>query len=383
MVKFSKLGAAALALALTVTFVAPTQVKAWSAESSVDVDYSTDDKGVITYKNNANGKTWTSDDEDYLKEYEGKQVEYKEDTIDIETKAYTEFTIGTKPGEADIDKIKAKSGKGNISFKVVSKSSILRDAKFKDICSKDDKGNYYYYYQGKKINVPEADLEKSAGYVSVTLRVYGKKVGKTVLEYKTKDKDGKVVGKNKLTVNVKDDAAAITKITYGGKVLISSTLTEINTNSYDGVYGDGEFGDEPRYSGTYVTKKSGKFKATAGKGYKIVAVYARVYNDYELSEDGEQYNHKKTNNGFAKGTRTYGIEGNDNSPYTWTKIKNGGKLTLSKVPTEKTPAHTDEYVSSTGYTSNFATTTVKVVYQHKKSKKFGVYNVPITLRLKK
>lgn len=381
MVKFSKIGAAALALALTVTFVAPTQVKAWYAYDDVDIDYTTDADGKRTYKNNATGKTWT-DEDDAATEAAARNVEFAQDSIDVETNTYTEFSITTKRGETQIDKIKAKSGKGNISFKVVSKTESYKDKTFKDVCSTDSNGKYYYYYQGKKIEIPEADLEKSAAYVSVTLRVYGKNVGKTVLQYKTKDKDGKVIANKKLTINVKDNASAITKITYGGKLVYSSSLTDIDVKSYDGKYGYGRYTGEPSLYGTYVTKKSGKIKVTAGKGYKVVAIYVQKDNDYELNEDGSYVN-KKSNNGFKVGTKTFGITGDDEATYTWSKIKNGGKLTLSKVPDSKSAPYTKDTAAYTGYSSNFATTTVKVIVQNKKSKKFSEQQIGITLRLKK
>ena len=392
MVKFSKIGAAALALALTVTFVAPTPVKAYTVDEYdyYNVDYTTDANGVRTYTNKITKKTWT-DDSTSAEKYDAQNVPFTAKNIEVQVNDYATYEIESDFGGYTISDVKIKKGKDVATVKLQGSTSD-KDWEYSWFCQTDAQGKHYYYNNdGKRVDVSDEEYAKTTCKAAAVIRIFGKKTGKATIQYNVKDVNGKVIAKKTLKVVVKDEILKIKSVSFAGEKISYERasaadrakkrlgLGHTNGRQYY-TYPD----DDSVYYYDFVTKKkSGKFKVTPGAGYKVTAVYVGTENEWITDPDETDGSliQKKTNNGIAKDTRTDGIEGNDNSTYVWSKLRNGKKITLSKVPAYKKNRKTSDYEASNE--SNYSTTRVRVVVQNKKTKEFSVSTYNIACIIKK
>lgn len=374
MVKFSKLGAAALALALTVTFVAPTPVNAYTVEvDSANVDYSKSGD-VTTYKNKANGKTWTSNSKQSEID-DALNVAYQPKNIEVEVNSSSTYTISSGYGGYKITDVKIKKGKNVITAKVQGTSSS------KDIpyyfCETDEQGKHYYYDQyGKKVEVSDEEYAKTTTIGTATVRIFAKKAGTAVIQYKVEDVDGKVIATKSLKVVVKDEILTFKSVSFAGdKISYDPSATQNQKKKLSIGYAT-DMGYSSAGYDFVTTKKGGKFKVTPAANYKVTAVWVGTENEWIPDPDSKygSYMQKKSNNGIAKDSQVDGIEGNDEATTVWTKKRNGAKITLSKN-LQKSNYKSDYSVSSSerGYT----VTEVRVIVQHKKTKQY--FTIPFDI----
>lgn len=386
--KFSKLGATALALALSLTMVAPISANAaykvalpdsfedkYEGITQADqIKENRDSSGkVVSYTDLVSGETVTEEAD--LKDY---SVPKK---VQIPVKEWCEIWVYLKDGECEVKKVKSSS-KDTIKASLC-KFHVQEKTTEKVWTGKDAGGTYYWdAITDKKVYISSADAAPNGSYGRYRIRLYANKAGTSTVSYKVYD----YTGAKKKTVKIKVTAkeiAPFASVTFGGKsVLIDQTKGATNSNFYSeskNVLGDM----------VYTTKKSGKFRIKMNKGYKLMKVITGTQNGYEI---------KKNDEIGANGEKSYPIKsefktdypGTFSSSYTWKDrgTKKSFKLKLSTNPsTYEYEKFTYTYKGNPTWESrqgsHFSQTPVKIYFQDKNTKKMYVYETTIIRLLDK
>ncbi|WP_029320796.1 hypothetical protein [Butyrivibrio sp. AE3004] len=416
MTRFTRLGAAALAMALSITLVTPVSVNAmtdvdYKGSATADGTLDTTKDYTVTETRKETGKTYS-----YTKTADGKStydssardeaLRYYVGTpskVNVAVENYSTFSIALNYGET-LDSVKVIKGKKNITLKKVGESTNT-GYPTKD---KDTKTYYFTNRDGSKAftTLTEANYTEEAWLAlqkkrsSFNYRLFGKSIGTAKIQYKVKDEAGKVTKKT-ITVNVTKDAAAFKSITYAGKELLYDYSKGANNNKYI-------YSGKSKYGVGYTTKKSGKLKVKMNKDYRLVNIWVEKDNDWVLEADSSNYDDEY-------GTRTEtelvhqkggvdlnsdgdcfdtidGLSEGSKKTSNFTKLKNGGKLTLGKVADNKTD-YSYSYqgkkysktssLSTSKYDGNMATTAIHFIYQNKITKAYSSRTEYITLRISK
>ena len=413
-----RLGAMALAAAMTITLIAPVSAKAsFYYDTDNSAEYKKNDKGEITgktqtgtkYTNKVTGETYTYD----YKAYKSTGDYYKATLYDngirksliVGTNDYNEIKVNLDPGST-ITSIKVSKGKNLIT---------LTQSKFESEVVEPDwdseaKKFYFRKLTGDKEYIALSELHTPAEWEaakrvknSYAYRVYGKKKGNAEVKITVKDAAGKVKT-TKVKVPVSDENRRITKVTYAGKALTMDYNKGSNNSGYYAKQSSNKAGN------FYVTKKSGKFKVTLGQNYKFIAAYVIKPNPYTTKTDtvdNSSSSHKDVTTTtesirqYAYGIDLNGdgdfedtINGINESSYknkSFVKVGNNRKITLNTIPnkTDKTVVRTygdqGQYTSTERHmsNSNLATTEVIVVYQDKLTKEFLTETYSIKYRASK
>lgn len=393
-------GAMALAAAMAVTMVAPMSVKAEVYDGATEVfdidrtgsstiiegETPYDDDAVsrtytsTVYKNRITGDSWNASTVDDNAEWKATHYYKERKKATIGTGEYRYSYYSSFAGE-EVGKLKVTKGKGVVTIKEVG------SGEYTDYPEYDSKTKEVYFQledHSRKV-VATSDTWPTVDQMNgwkVTqhwkaFRIYAVKPGTAKLSIKVGDK------KIKNTVTVADDARIFQKVTYAGQEL-----------SYN-LDGDQVWGKSKNANGlNYVTKKSGKFRATMGKDYKFVKAFvikSSPYVEKNASVDGWNYNWTKRQpttgidlNGDGDTLDT--IYGLDERLYTKNQVqiikKNGKKIKLDKITeNEKKNISSASFNSKSSSKDNVAETTrVVVVYQNKSTKTYGTRDFYITYR---
>ena len=349
-----------------------------------------DNDGNVTYTNKANGKTYTvyangtkvGDDTYRIKSKEA----IKRDTVELGY--YKEIKICLPYGQSSISNLKIKKGKGIITAKICKKT-IVKGEKVQ--VTKNPDGSYYYRDRltGEIVNIG-SQSEMYADYADYKVRVYGKKLGKAVLEYQINDSNGNKIAKKKIKIDVKENGNAIVSATFAGKSLLLDYSKNGNNKNY--IYNNGT-----KSGAKFTAKKSGKFKVKLSGNYRLKAIYVERLHGYEkvTPMPGPFYDGWDINP-ISKGLDLNGdgdfndiIDGFEESKSTtvyYQKIKNGQKIVLNKQPA----IGGNDYIDKTDGSrhtltdnANTRSTTVYVVYQDKRTGSYYWWKTDICRLVKK
>jgi len=408
--KFSKIGASAIALALSVVLASPVTASATYYDidrtGTTTIDEDGDANHSITsttYRNKITNETYTYDNNgnrsgDYSKATKGYQTGIVKKLL-IGTDSYNDYDIALDYGEALEGSVKIKSGKDVITLKKVGEYETT------DYPTWDSETEQYYFpnVDGSKQLLGKLDTEGAYEAAKKTrhayyYRLFGKKPGKAKLEFKYKNKAGKKVTV-KPVITVSDDARVFQSVSYAGK-LLTYDLSKSGNNSKN-------LASQTTNKGGigYTTKKSGKFKVKMGKNYKFVTAYVVTNTEY-VNKPYNNTNSYSSSSGSNLSRRPTGgidlnkdgdtldtINGIDERNYNRKNvkiIKNNAKISLGKNPEKINSTYTYTYdegkrseSSKQTYTSNMDNTEVIVVYQNKLTKNFSASHFTITLRTSK
>ncbi len=332
--KFSKLCAAALAMALSITMVAPISANA-------QVYWEKDANGVKTYKSDESDKTIKSN------EVEGESSDImlalasKRKTVTISTNSYNEVVpfVTTK----DVAKFENfKSNKKDLKVKVISKIETDDTSKgtefVYDYKTKADGKYHYKNVKGDIVDVAKLDeCPKGNAEGIYGVRLYAKKAGTYKIKYEAKLKNG---GTEKLTLKViaKDNGEAIKDVTFAGKSLTTSYIDDPESHELKNnrLWTKG-FGKDTTLA------KSGKIHVTMNENFKLKKI---EYGVIETETVDGTIVPKDADNSLDP----------DNTKIAWKKVKNGKKIKLSKVDFEK------ENYNKNGLRINFNGNTTTVTY---------------------
>lgn len=347
--KISKLGASAMAFALSCALLSPVTVNAAIYDGNVDKTYSyegTDEYEVYTNrdtKQSLSSKDYDSLDADDLSSV--RKTQY------ISTNCYYSISLKTT---IDANKItNFKSNKKALKVKVsrIDETTLDKATAAYDYESKDGK----YYYRDVDGNVQSVDsydkLPKRTSYGTYNVRLFTKTPGTYKLSYDVALTNGTTVKKT-LKVVAKADGSAIKTITYAGQnVYLSANEALTKKYSYESVKGQ-------QYD---TTKKSGRLKVTMNDGFKLKKI-----------EVGTPHLTTKTEkNGTTSVVRDYDVNKTEGSYYTWKTVKNGKKIKLSSVDESTLTDGTHKYTQKTNIRESkglVATTVIRVTYFDKKNK---------------
>lgn len=342
--KFSKLCATALAMALSITMVAPISANA-------QVYWEEDANGVKTYKSDESDKTIKSN------EVEGEPTDImlalvsERKTVTISTNSYNEVVpfITTK----DVAKFENfKSNKKDMKVKVISKVENDDTTKGKpdyDYMTKADKKFHYKNVKGDIVDVANLDeCPKGDAQGIYGVRLYAKKAGTYKLKYEAKLKNG---GTEKLTLKViaKDNGEAIKDVTFAGKSLTNCYRDD--PESYElknnRLWTKG-FGKDTTLA------KSGKIHVTMNENFKLKKIEYGVVET--KTEDGIIVPKEADNS----------LDPND-TKIAWKKVKNGKKIKLSKVDLDR--RNINQNGLRVNYNGNTTTVTyIRITYKDTKAK---------------
>ncbi|WP_026491993.1 hypothetical protein [Butyrivibrio sp. XPD2002] len=365
MVKISKIGAAAIALALSITLITPM-----SAKAEIIKTYEKD--GSITLKNEDTGRSFNT--KDFVAD-EAIDEDYIEEQLEImatsETKAITITTNSKNEGIGIIttcDVAKCKNFKANkkaLKVKIIQKDEYTDTSTTKkndyDIKGKD--GLYYYRnLDGEIVKKELKDCPKGVDYGIYAIRLYTEKAGTYKVTYEAVLKDG-TTAKRSFKVIAVADSAAFKSITYAGKVLAYSVKTKDAPENRVWSQGYG-------YGAT--TSKSGKIQVTMNENFKLkkIEVGKEVYKEIPGTKD-------VSTKAYADGDYTSSLERYNEKTISWKKVKNGKKIKLNKED------NTDKHDYWVGHEykdkGTYSTTYIRVTYYDKKNKTTERYVVPIYL----
>ncbi|WP_175475340.1 hypothetical protein [Butyrivibrio sp. ob235] len=293
-------------------------------------------------------------------------------------------------------------------------TSVNKTTFIKDI-NKDDKGFYYVADNGsdEQIYVPSADTKVNASYARISIRVFGKKAGKSVVSFDIYDINGAKTGSAKVTV-VSTKDKDIESITFAGKSLEQGDTIGKTDNKY--IYK----GKDINTFYEYTTKKAGKLKVKAGKNTKLVRIQVGVLEKYTwnntMDPDYGEYNYStadrtNTNTTAYETTENHPVDLNGDGDYDdvidgmsergvkfrYKTVKNNKKITLGKLPeyrnenssrsaTYTANADMNASESTTINTlsgENVAPTMIKVTVYNKVDKEYTDYYYVINKRIKK
>lgn len=385
MMKFTKFGAAALAMALSVTLVAPIGANA-AYKNNVPYTFSNryagiteveqiktneDASGNISYTDITTGKTVTE---------EADLVDYTiPKKMQIPVNEWVQFRVDLGNGDCEVKKVKSSS-KGTIKAKL-AKTFTQNKTKEKKICSKDEKGTYYIdYVTEKKVYVANEDAAPNGSYGTYYIRLYATKAGTSTVSYQVYDNTGAKVKKVKVKVTAKE-VTPFASVTFAGKsLLVDQTKGATNANTIGG----------DKFVNSYTTKKSGKVRIKMNKGYKLVKVITGTENGYTVKKaEGlapssyDEYSEQIK----ADFKSDWGKFGKD---YTWTDrgSKKNFKLKLSTTPLsyeyQKQGKNGDASEELRSITSSpFSYTPVYIYFVDKNTKKLYRFHTAIYRLLEK
>jgi len=341
--KFPKLGATALALALSLTMVAPL-----SANAAIITNYDADGK-VVSYTNEDTGKT----------SKHRIDVIQDDSVYTIATKSYNEVAYFNTT--ADVAKFtNFKSNKKALKVKVIEKDEYtdknVAEDKGVDY-DYDEDGKYYYRNVNGEIVSVESEkydqLPKGYDRATYTVRLYAKKAGTYKVTYDAVLKSGTTVKKT-IKVIAKEDGAAIKSVTFAGKVISESVDSKApSTNKLW----------TKNYGYNTTTAKSGKLKVTMNKNFKLKKIEVGTPTYKEVAGTADDYYTKRyTNTSYASDLDLY-----NGQTMAWKTVKNGKKITLNK--TDDTYAQHDYYKDHEYLDKDTSVTTyIRITYYDKKDK---------------
>ena len=366
MIKISKIGAAALAAALSVTLITPL-----SARAEVISTWEEDAEGIryYTYKNEDTGDSLS--EKDYNRPFDRDGIKKKVlaselKVLTISTNSYNETAeFYTTNDVKRFENFKSNKDGLEIKFleKIEDRDDEGKDYLMPDYISKD--GNTYYYKNvyGKIVAVDKAkadtDMPKGKDTAAYKLRFYTKKAGTYKVSYDAIMKNGSKVKKT-FKVIAKADGGAYKTITYAGKTVWAYGGTDSVPANYMWEKGFG-----PRTT----RKESGVLKVSMNKGFKLkkleVGEISVAYQKFS-SEDEKTYEMGMYNNHTDAKSSLDEVKG---IPILWKKVKNGKKIKLSTVDdiyasTEQTYKHSQNF----GMKSTTTTTYIRVTYYDTKNK---------------
>ncbi|WP_026492103.1 hypothetical protein [Butyrivibrio sp. XPD2002] len=376
MSKFLKLGATALAMALSITMLAPI-----SANAYYERKYVKDGNHTYTEYSDSDTKKTISDKDYVISEKAlklGRLERFlapKVKQITISTKSYgEEITLVTS---ADVKKFENfKSNKKSLKVRVVKKSEeTFEDPGIDyDVADLKNKNMQYKDVNGDIQTVSYADaaqkLPKNSAEGKYTIRLYAKKAGSFKLKYTAVLENGTSVEKS-IKVIAREDGNAVKSVKFAGQEVYYNTAL-MNDVAFDQKGGL-----------SYTTKKSGKLQVTMNKDFKLKKIEVGTislenYDKYEKRDYVYDYDDGKKRYKSEDGTIVREKEddaGNVVSP-TWKKVKNGKKIKLSKVNNNEGDRNTTTYwpdgtkkgtklIESKETT---AVTIIRVTYYDKKNK---------------
>lgn len=377
---FSKIGATALAMALSVTLVAPISASAEIIETyeydasgnKVATTYTNEDTGESRSTKDIQEVSWDYDEdtEDDVRKITNPSYSYglsstlarQRSSIVISTNSYNE-SIGLYTTRDVAKFTNFKSNKKALKVKVLDKHEEIdtnaADEKghaydYSSYSEKDEKYTYYYRNVNDQVIAVTDYKDLPLGYdsASYSIRLYTKKAGKYKFSYDAVLKNGTTVTK---TINViaQEDGNAIKKVTFGGNVIdISTSDNSSISEPWTKGYGRG-----------YTTAKSGKIKVEMNKNFKLkkIEVGTPVIEQDTDVKDAVSYRYKK-NVASSLEKDDY-----DDATISWKTVKNGKKIKLSNVDEDSVRNYTGKARIST-YTSTATTTYVRVTYFDKKNK---------------
>ena len=348
-----------------------------------------DDNGNVTYTNKANGKTYTiksdgtrSGDDTY--NIKSKDA-LKKDTVELGH--YRVMKISLPYGQSNISKLKIKSGKGVITAKI-SKEAVVKGQYL--YFEKDKDGSYYYRDRltGQKINMGTTK-GMYVDYADYKIRIFGKKLGKAVLEYQINDSSGNKITNNKIAISVKKNGSAITSATFGGKSLLLDYSKNGNNKNY--IYNNGT-----KSGSEFTSKKSGKFKVRLSNDYILKNIYVeRIHGRKKDQMSEDRYD------GWETEPVSMGLDLNGDGDYNdvidgfvesksttvyYEKIRNGQKLVLNSDPYIEQNDYLDKQDNSRNTLverENLRDTRIIVVYQDKRTGSFYWWETTICRLVKK
>lgn len=343
--------------------------------NDVTITKDTDNNGNTIYTNKANGRVYTVNADGTTsgnKDYKIRSTPILS-SENVEIGKYKEISVELPYGQTSISKLKVKKGKNIISAKICKKA-VTRGLKLN--AAKDESGEYYYLdrvtgeriYTGGKPYI-------YVDYADYSIRVFGKKSGKAVIQFQTNDSNGNKVETKKITANVTNNADVMQEATFAGKSLLYDYSKSGNNKKY--LYYNGSS------DGAQTTnKKSGKLKIKLNKNYKIKAIYLRKKNEYETNQydsNSIYYGYYTQNKQLAVDLNgdgdcndiIDGIEETSGSEYSYERVRNGQKIKLSSVPsvydnTDQTRKDNGERLVVKN-TSSEAVTQIIVIYQDKRT----------------
>ena len=365
--KISKLSATALAMALSITLIAPL-----SANAQVIRTWENDDKGFqkdTTYTNEDTKKSLSEKDGFYTARR--KYNPLTDETIDgirfaleselktktIATKSYNETELFVT--SADTAKLENfKSNKKGLKVKVISKYEYTDTdpSEIKAPCydyEDKERNAYYKNINGEIIKDGSEDHKscpKGADFGSYIVRFYAKKAGTYKVSYDAKLKDGTTV-KKKFKVIAKEDGAAIKSVTFGGQLLDVTADTDSFDKS-DRVWAKG-------YGINTTSKKSGKIRVTMNKDFKLKKIEIGTPSIQKTEDiDSKIVGYTPANSEVDM------IDGEITC--TWKKVKNGKKIKLSKVDEAEVGVYSKDTTFSKKSTATI--TYIRITYYDKKNK---------------
>ena len=388
----NKIAATALALAMTVSFATPVSVNAYvKPASKTSVDYNEDAEGNKTIINKQNGqsinydaKTKTSTGD--LSSIQFVNVPTEKKIVGLKTPETITYRL--PQGQYSISNLKVKSGKGNVKVRIAgyNKNTNVEDDKYTSIDPTSGKSYVIDPVTGNRTYSSDDETPR-VSYSTYKLHLYGKKVGKSVVTFDIVDANGLKISTAKIKVTVKEDPSAIKSITLGGKNIYVNPYNKATYEKFDNLI-----------AAETTTKKGGKLKVKMNKGYVLKNIYLVKANPYETvqTDDGHKLSHAKTRldiNGDGDCLDTIdGIKEKEQSEFTYEKVKNGSKITLSTVTeddkdTEKNDTYKKDKVkyaeqTISKYTGNTTSTELYIVYQDKYTKEYHVQKTEITRIIK-
>ena len=365
MSKFSRLGASALALALSIALVSPVTVSAMT-----DVNKNSGDTYTKTSKETGKTTTWSKGDDEYddelisgASDFEETYYNHKKERVQVGE--YTFITVPLSYGQVSVSKVKIKSGKDIVAVKVAGYEKYIN---FR--CDEVNEAGTRYIVDpatGERIKkiADATDAEKYKDYGIVKFRIYGKKIGDAVIQYQVNDAKGNKVATRKMKISVGD--TGVKSVKFAGKEIYADVLVNRKAN-------------------TYFSKKSGKLKVTMNKGYALKSIYVITDPGYEDVTEGN-YKHRRPKtvrldlNGDGDCLDTIdGIEEKEDNNKIYTKVKNGKKIKLGSQPsksaylkeTSTNELDGKEYQSSAEslLVNGLSTTKILIIYQDKLTKDY-------------
>lgn len=368
MSKFSKLGAAALALALSLTMVAPI-----TANAQIIEEYERDAKGKVT--------NTTYRDEDTKKSLSTKDGYYGIDPAAALSKDPKYFYICTNSYDEymdfatteDVARFENFKGKKGLKVKVIKKREYTdpnpTDVIDADYYDKDGNG-YYKNVKGEIVKIDPKTAPKGESYGKYTVRFFAKKAGTYKVKYTAVLKDGTTVEKS-IKVIARDDGTAIKSVTYAGKVIAESE--DLDKPSDNRLWTKG-------YGYNVTNSKKGTIRVTMNKDFKLKKIEIGTPNIEKKTDDGrESSNYAKPNSSLdTPGNTAFNIRYDEETDAyiessgvtcKWKKVKNGKKIKLAKVDDSAVAKTINTKTTKFESKDTSTTTYVRITYYDKKNKK--------------
>ncbi|MCR5342138.1 MAG: hypothetical protein K6E70_02075 [Butyrivibrio sp.] len=390
MSKFSKFGATALAMALSLTLVAPITSNAqvlWKSEGNDRVYTNEDTKKSLSRDKNG---------VDLMEADNLLRTDEKVHYISVNAKNQTVQLATTK----DVAKFENFKGKKGLKVKVIFREENTDPApdseKFAiqpDYVDIDTGAEYYKNHKGEFVKI-DANAPKGVDKGTYKVRLFAKKAGNYKLTYDAKLKDGTTVKKS-LKVVAREDSQAIKSVTYAGKII--SETTDVDAPSNNKLW-------KKSYGENTTTAKKGTIKVVVNKDFKLKKIEVGTPKVKASTKDNiTEYGYEKATSeldeadirdedAYAEDEADRpGIppEGEAAEParenksdiqkmptYSWKKVKNGKRIKLSKVDESKIGIVTGPEISL--YSKDVETKTViRVTVYDKKNKttKRFYYNI--------